>query len=143
MGRCVAVVLSVGLSQAGIPVAQAATGHLVDSGQVTARLAEDAALRGARVQLVQQVLDADVSKAQARAMGLNPAKLRAAVPHLSDAELADLAARAETVKDVAAGHSGGDGAWVALGVLLLVAGLAILVATNYGDGYYYDDCYCY
>ena len=141
-GRLVAVALSVVLSQVGIPAAQAASGHLVDSSRIVSRLAEDTALRGARVHLVQEFLDADASRAQARTMGLSLAKLRAAVPHLADAELADLAARAERVKDVTAGHSSNDGAIIAVGVILLLAAIVLLVAVN--DGYYYyDDCYCY
>jgi hypothetical protein len=139
--RTVAVVLSLALSQVGAPAAQAASGHVVGSGQVTARLAEDAALRGARVKLVQEALDGDAAKAQARAMGANPGKLRAAVPHLADAELADLAGRAQHLKDVTAGHSTNDGALIALGVIMLVSAIVLLVALN--DGYYYDDyCYC-
>ena len=56
-------------------------------------------------------------------MGADPDRLRAAVPHLTDRELADLSARAAQVKDVAAGHhGGGDGALILIGVLLLVAG---------------------
>ena len=78
-------------------------------------------------------------------MGADPDRLRAAVPHLTDRELADLSARAARVKDVAAGHGGSDGALILLGVLLLVAGIAVLVAVSddYYDDDYWDDCWCY
>ena len=73
-------------------------------------------------------------------MGLNASKLRAAVPHLSDAELQDLSARAQGTKDLAAGHHNDSLAIV--GLVLLLAGLAVLVAVADPDDYY-DDCYCY
>jgi hypothetical protein len=74
-------------------------------------------------------------------MGVSAEKLAAAVPHLSDKELQDLSQRASRSKDVVAGH-GGDSAIIILGVVLLLAGIAVLVAVG-DDGYYYDDCYCY
>jgi hypothetical protein len=73
-------------------------------------------------------------------MGLQADRLRAAVPHLSDAELLDLSQRAEKVKDVAAGYH--DDGLAIVGLVLLLAGLAVLVAVSEGDEYY-DDCYCY
>ena len=78
-------------------------------------------------------------------MGADPDRLRAAVPHLSDRELAELSARATQVKDVAAGHGGGDEGLVLLGVLLLVAGIVVLaaVAEDHYDDDYWDDCWCY
>jgi hypothetical protein len=78
-------------------------------------------------------------------MGVDPDRLRTAVPHLTDRELADHSARAAQVNDVAAGHGGGSGAVVILGILLLVAGIAVLVAVgdDYYDDYYWDDCWCY
>jgi hypothetical protein len=120
-------------------------GHLVDQGQVARRLLERAKTRDERVQLFQEALGTPEARQKARAMGVDPERLRAAVPHLTDRELADLSARAAQVKDVAAGHGGGSGAVVLLGILLLVAGLAVLLAV--GDDYYeddyWDDCWCY
>ena len=150
--RALAVWLSVGLSQVAVPaVAPAAPapgvsdGHLVDQGQVARRLLERAKTRDERVKLFQEALGTPEAREKARAMGVDPDRLRAAVPHLTDRELADLSARAAQVKDVAAGHGGGSGAIVVLGVLLLVAGLAVLLAVGddtYDDGYW-DDCWCY
>ncbi len=97
------------------------------------------------MKLFQEALGTPEARQKARAMGADPDRLRAAVPHLTDRELADLSARAGQVKDVAAGHGGGDGALVLLGVLLLLAGIAVLVAVNgnYYEDDYWDDCWCY
>ncbi len=151
-GRALAVWLSVGLSQVAVPAAAPAApgpglpaGHLVDQSQVARRLLERAKTRDERVKLFQEALATPEARQKARSMGADPDRLRAAVPHLTDRELADLSARAAQVKDVAAGHGGGDGALILLGVLLLVAGIAVLVAV--GDDYYHDDywddCWCY
>lgn len=151
--RALAVWLSVGLSQVAVPaVAPAAPapgltdGHLVDQSQVARRLLERAKTRQEKVRLFQDALATREAREKARAMGADPDRLRAAVPHLTDRELADLSSRAAQVKDVAAGHGGSDGALILLGVLLLVAGIAVLVAVSddyYDDDYYWDDCWCY
>lgn len=140
LGRSVAVFLSVALSQVAAPVAQAATSHLVDSDQVVSRLMSQAKTREAKVKLFQDALATPEARSQARVLGVSSEKLRRAVPHLSDKELADLSQRATSVKDVAAGHRSNDGL-VILGLVLLLAGLAVLVAV--GDDGYYDDCGCY
>lgn len=141
-GRSLAVLLAVMVSQATAPAAAAAAPHLVDSQQLEARLADEAAARAGRVKLVQDVLDSAPARQQAGVMGLNIGKLRAAVPHLSDAELADLSTRAAQTKDLAAGYHN-DGLAI-VGLVLLLAGLVVLVAvgSDYDDDYY-DDCYCY
>ena len=106
--------------------------HLVDQSQVARRLIESARTRDERVALFQAALGTDEARQQARSMGADPDRLRAAVPHLSDRELADLATRAALVKqDVAAGHrrhGGPQAALVVVGVLLLVTGIAVLAA---------------
>jgi hypothetical protein len=150
-GRALAVWLSVGLSQVAVPAAVPAApapgpgGHLVDQSQVARRLLERAQTREERIKLFQEALATPEARRKARAMGADPDRLRAAVPHLTDRELADLSARAAQVKDVAAGHQGGNGALVMLGILLLVAGIAVLVAVghDYYDEGYWDDCWCY
>lgn len=151
-GRALAVWLSVGLSQLAVPAVHAAaappdaaSGHLVDPGQVARRLLDSAKTRDERVKLFQDALATPEARGRARALGADPDRLRAAVPHLSDRELAELSARATQVKDVAAGHGGSDGALVLLGVLLLVAGIVVIAAAaedRYDDGYW-DDCWCY
>ena len=151
-GRALAVWLSVGLTQAAMPASTPAAaapglanGHLVDQGHVARRLLERAQTRDERVKLFQEALATPEARQKARSLGADPERLRAAVPHLTDRELADLSARAAQVKDVAAGHGGSDGALIMLGVLLVVAGVAVLIAVedhHHGDDYW-DDCWCY
>ena len=134
-GRALAVWLSVGVSQLAVPVLHAASpaapsSHLVDGAQVARRLVENARTREQRVRLFQDALGTSEARARARALGADPDRLRAAVPHLSDRELAELSARATQVKDVAAGHGGSDGALVLIGVVLLVAGIVALAAAR-------------
>ncbi len=150
-GRALAVWMSIGLTQVAAPAVYAATpapdasnGHIVDSSQVVRRLLDSAKTRDEKVKLFQDALATKDARAQARARGVDPDRLRAAVPHLTDAELAELSARALQVKDVAAGHHHDDeGALIVLGVLLLVAGIAIIAATAHDHGYWDDDCGCW
>jgi len=139
-GRTLAVLLSLGLSQVVAPVARADDGHLLTPDLPSSRVADRAAERAAQVKAVQAVLDTTEARRQAGVLGASLPKLRAAVPHLSDAELADLSARASQVKDVAAGHHSDEGL-VILAIVLVVAAVAVLVAA--GDSGYYDDCGCY
>jgi hypothetical protein len=139
LGRALALSLSFAVSQVAAPVAEAASSHLVDSNQVVDRLLAGAKSREAKIALFQKALSTPEAARQARLMGTSAEKIAAAVPHLSDKELADLSARAAKSKDVVAGH--GDSAIIILGVVLLLAGIAVLVAV--GNDYYYDDCYCY
>jgi hypothetical protein len=151
--RALAVGLSAALTLAAAPAPAAPppaaggpSAHLVDPSEVARRLIDRAKTREERVKLFQDALGTGEVQKKARAMGQDPARLRAAVPHLTDRELAELSARAVQAKDVAAGHGGGsDGALILVGVLLLVAGIAVIVATAdwYDDDYYYDDCWCY
>ncbi len=153
-GRALAVAMSVAVSQIAVPAAQAAAPppeagqHLVDRTEIAGRLLESAQTREQRVKLFQDALATDEVRRQARALGADPDRLHAAVPHLSDSELAELAARATQVRDVAAGHGRhyGNGGLVLIGILLLVAGIVVLAAVlddDYYDDYYWDDCYCY
>lgn len=141
LGRTLAVSLSLALSQIAAPVVQAAEGHLVDQGTIAARLIERAQSRDEKVRLFQDALAKPEVQKQARSMGLSPDRLRAAVPHLSDKELADLSDRATRAKDVVAGHSPNDGLAI-LGLVLLLVGVVVLIAVA-DDGYYDDYCYCY
>ena len=137
--RFTATALTLSLVAMQAPRAQAAP-HVVGPEQIAQRLHAAAETREARVRLFGDALAAEGAQKQARAMGLDPARLRAAVPHLSDQELLDLSARAQKVKEVRAGH-GGDGLAI-LGIMLLIAGVAVLIAAA-DDGYYDDYCYCY
>jgi hypothetical protein len=151
--RALAVWLSAGLVHAAAPVRAAETAkpgparrHVVDQAEVARRLLDGAQTREQRVRLFQEALATSEAQKRARAMGADPARLRAAVPHLTDRELAELHARATQVKDVAAGHGGSDGALILIGVMLLVAGIVVLAVTYEDDYYhddYWDDCWCY
>jgi hypothetical protein len=148
--RTLAVWLSVGLVHAAAPARAAqspapapSASHVVDQGEVARRLLDGARTREQRIKLFQDALATGEAQQRARSMGADPARLRAAVLHLTDRELADLQSRASQAKDVAAGH-GGDDALIIVGVLLLVAGIvAIAVAADHYDDGYWDDCWCY
>jgi len=93
-GRALAVWLSVGLTQVALPAAVSAApapdvpaGHLVDRGEVARRLLERAKTRDEQVKLFQEALGTPEVRQRARAMGADPDRLRAAVPHLTDREL--------------------------------------------------------
>ncbi|HEY6548443.1 MAG TPA: PA2779 family protein [Vicinamibacteria bacterium] len=137
--RLWAAALTVSLSAVGAPRLRAAT-HVVAPEQIAKRLLAAAETREAKLRLVRDALATPEAQKQARALGLDPQRLQSAVPHLSDAELRDLEARAVRAKDVRAGH-GADGLAI-LGILLLIAGVAVLLAAA-DDGYYDDYCYCY
>jgi hypothetical protein len=148
-GRSLAVLLSMTLSGAAPAVLAAAPAdagvgpHLVDAADVARRLVSRAESRDEKVQLFRSALATPEARRQALALGLSADRLQAAVPHLSDRELDDLAARAARARDLPAGHYGGDSGLALIGLLLLLAGLAVLVSVSYDDDYYYDDCYCY
>ena len=139
-GRTLAAALSLAVSQAMVPAAQAAE-HLVDSRGMAERLLENAQTRDERLALFQRALATPEVQREARARGVSAERMSRALPHLSDAELADLQARATRAKDVTAGHSSNDGV-VILGIVLLIVGVAVLLAAGYEDDYY-DDCFCY
>ena len=139
-GRTLAVLLSLGLSQVLAPVVYA-DGHLLTPDQAASRVADRAAVRDAQVKAVQAILDTTEARQQAGLLGASLPKLRAAVPHLSDTELADLSARAAQVKDVAAGHHSSDEGLIILAIILVVAAVAVLIAAGHDD--YYDGCGCY
>ncbi len=143
LGRAAAVALSFALPTVATP-ARAATvsndGHLVGMPLVAERLAAKAAEREAQVRSIEEALALPAAQSQARALGVDVDKLRSAVPHLTDAELADLGKRAANVQDLAAGHHHDDGLVIAAVVILIVA-LVVLLAVAAGNNY--DDCGCY
>ena len=123
--------------------------RMVDRQFALTRLLDAAKTREERVALFQRALDAPEVKDRARAMGLDAGRVRAAIPHLSDKDLADLADRASRAKDVKAGHSshGSDSGVIILGVALLIAAIVVVAVladeTGCGDYYYEDDCCCW
>jgi hypothetical protein len=141
--RALAVALAVALTLVAIPKAQSAP-HLVDQAEVAAILVEQARTRQERIALFQQALATPAVQQEAKSMGLDAAKLSRAIPHLSDTELAELAARATNTKDLAAGHRHHYGepqtALVIVGVVLLLAALLILAAVSDESDGWDDDC---
>ena len=101
------------------------------------------------MELFQKALEAPEVKDRARGMGLRADRVSAAIPHLSDKELADLADRAAKVKDVKAGHAsqGPDTGLIILGTALLIAAIVTIAVLaeegGCGDYYYEDDCCCW
>ncbi|MCU0242921.1 MAG: hypothetical protein MUF51_10920, partial [Vicinamibacteria bacterium] len=80
----------------------------------------------------------------AKAKGLDPARLRASIPLLTDQELAQIQARAAQSPDIIAGHHRDhDGGLAIVGVVLLLAGLLILASLADYDEDYWDDCDCW
>jgi hypothetical protein len=148
VGKTLACVLAIGLSQVGIPLAQAAP-QLVTQSEMAARLLEHAQTREQRVRLFQDALKTPEVEAKARAMGLDPSRLQAAIPQLSDKELADLSQRASKAQDITAGHYRShredNSGLVIVGLALLIGGLILLAAVaegEYDDWDDWDDCGC-
>ncbi len=125
-----------------VPRAQAAP-HVVSSQMTAARLLDNAKSREEKIRLFQDALAQPEVQRQAQAQGANVDKLRAAIPHLSDKELSNLAERARNAKDVAAGHYEGDGdtALLIIGLSLLIAAVVILAVVLEDGDYWDDDCY--
>ena len=121
---------------------EAAAPHLAGASEVAARMEAAARLRADRVTALQAALSTPAAREEAARRGVSAATLSARVPSLSDAELADLTARAAQAPDVVAGHHPHDGLAI-VGVVLLVAALVVLAAAGDWDDDYYDDCYCY
>jgi hypothetical protein len=126
------------------PLQAAPRARMVSAGAVDARLEEAARLRADRIQTIREAMAMPLTQQEAARRGVKLDRMAAMVPHLNDAELADLAQRAKSAKDLVAGHRhhGDDDAVIIVGVVLLIAGLVLLASVVDWDDYY-DDCYCY
>jgi hypothetical protein len=134
--RPTALMLSLLISSAATPVvALADDGHLVDQRHVVERLVDSEATRAGRVALFQKALSTPEAEAKARSMGLEPGRLRAIVPQLSDVELKDLASRAAKSQDLTAGYYRRDDGLIILGIVLVLL-LAILIVASANSGGY-------
>jgi hypothetical protein len=136
--RFLAVTLSLGLSQLFVPIVQAATPHIVDPSQMTASLIAKAQSRQAKIDLFQKALAVPEVQQKAHSLGLDAARLSRSIPHLSDAQLADLAARATRAQDVVAGHRhhghyGDETTLIVIGLALLLAAVIILAVAGGDD----------
>ena len=146
LAKTVAVGASALLLYATAP-AHAAT-HAVDMQQAATRLVEQAQTRQERIALFQRALAQPEVRDRAASMGVNADKLANTIPHLTDAELDDLAQRAAKVQDVAAGHRrhGANPGLIIFGTALLLTAIVVLAVAAGDDGYYddyYDDCGCW
>jgi hypothetical protein len=127
--RGIPLALALTLLVAAVPGLEAAP-HVVDPAEVSARVTAQQRLRHERIALFQAALDLPGVREQARSAGADPERLKAAVPHLSDTELADIARRAEGLADVVAAGDEDDhtkrACLVATGVLLIPVGYLVL-----------------
>ena len=99
--------------------------HVVAPEAAQARLAEAAEQRARQLAVVDSILATPEASAAAAALGQDTGRLRAALPALSDAELSDLAARAEALQaDPVAGL---DSDIRQLLIIFLIVAIVILV----------------
>lgn len=150
--RALVVVLCLMLSQATTVFAENENvPHLVTSADMQGRLSAQEQARADTIALFQRALDEPQVRAQALALGLDVERAKAAVPFLSDTELANLTRRAVRAQDVVAGHETrgrnpdydiDDGSLAACliltGVALVVVGLIVLLAVAADEEYCYD-----
>jgi hypothetical protein len=148
--RALVVLLCLMLSQATTMFAENVP-HLVTSADMQSRVSAQEQARADTIALFQRALDEPQVRAQALTLGLDVERAKAAIPFLSDAELASLARRAVRAQDVVAGHETrgrnpdydiDDDHLVACliltGVALVVVGLIVLIAVAADDEYCYD-----
>jgi len=129
MSRLAVVLL---LSLGTVPAATAE--HLLPAADAHERLADAARDRQQRIAAVNALLDAPEAARVSQVTGISIAQAKSGVATLSDADLRDLSSRAEALgADPAAGF---DGPTFFGGVLcgaLLVAGLLVLLLSQYRD----------
>jgi hypothetical protein len=122
--RKIATVLSIALSS--LAAGQAfATDHLVTPEAARDRVLDAAAQREQSLGALDSVLSTPAAAGAAASMGADASRLRAALPTLSDAEIADLATRANALQaDPVAGL---DSDIRTLLVIFLIVAIVILV----------------
>lgn len=102
-----------------------AADHLVTPGQSDARLLAAAAARQADLQSVERFLASPAAERGVRALGQSPGRISHALQALSDAELRDLAARADALdRDPVAGLSSDVNQLL---IIFLIVAIVILV----------------
>ncbi len=115
--------------QAGAEERLAAPGnHLVTPDVAQARLAEANAERARNLATVDALLVSPEGSAALEAVGVSEARVRGALPTLSDAELQDLAARAAALQsDPVAGMTQKTWIWIIAAVVVIV--VIIIIAS--------------
>lgn len=109
-------------------LSMAATSHVVSPSDLQQQLVTASQLRAQNIQKVEQFLSTDAAAQAMHSARVNAQQVKNAVPSLSDQELAQLAARADTAQSAfAAGNlSTRDIAIVVLGIVIVI--LIIVVA---------------
>jgi Flp pilus assembly protein TadB len=96
--------------------------HVVSQADIHKELVNNAETRKANLEKVKRVFSLEVARNTVEATRMDPVRIDAAVSKLSDAELADLAARADKLQeDFAAGRlSDRDLLFIVLGIAALI-----------------------
>ena len=102
--------------------------HIAAPAAVEARLAEASAARAENLAAVDGALTSPLAREAASSVGADVDQLRAAVPSLSDAELADLAARAAALEaDPVAGMDRQMRLLIMIGLILVIIILVLAI----------------
>jgi len=124
-------VLAAAAAFLSLPAGHVAAGdHIVTPDAVQSRLSEAAAQRAQNIATVQDVLSTPIAVEAAGSVGADLSRVRAGVAQLSDAELSDLAARANVLQsDPVAGALNSDQrllVTIALVLIVIILVLAIV-----------------
>lgn len=117
--------LVLGLNISGFAAAAEAERHVVDAGQIQARIDQKVAGESADRETIQLMLQRPEVRALAGQAGLDLQRAGAAVAVLSGPELASLAAQAAEVN---AGMGGGDNIVISATALIIILLIIIIVA---------------
>lgn len=127
MRRILTLLAAVATSAA--PAVAHADDHLVSPRAVQERLAQGRSQRERDLLVAERVLTSAPAARAAQELGVNLARVRSAVPTLSDQELRDLARRATRAgTDPAAGHFDDEDIHDVAVVCLIVVSVAILLS---------------
>ena len=124
-------VLAAAAAFLSLPAGHVAAGdHIVTPDAVQSRLSEAVAQRAQNIATVQDVLSTPIAVEAAGSVGADLSRVRAGVAQLSDAELSDLAARANVLQsDPVAGALNSDQrllVTIALVLIVIILVLAIV-----------------
>ena len=124
-------VLAAAAAFLSLPAGHVAAGdHIVTPDAVQSRLSDAAAQRAQNIATVQDVLSTPIAVEAAGSVGADLSRVRAGVAQLSDAELSDLAARANVLQsDPVAGALNSDQrllVTIALVLIVIILVLAIV-----------------
>lgn len=102
--------------------------HIVSSTQLQQQVQDSAAVRQKNIDTLNQFLTTSVAQQAMKTAKADPVQVKTAIPTLSDAELANLSARAQHAQqEFAAGHLS-TGAWLIIAIAIIV--IIIVVAVH-------------